>query len=405
MIYSPAMDALDLWLAGLLLISALFWAAVYRRLAQIDKAVLYLDSTTPLPPVLASPPKVSILVPARNEERDLGATLKALRCQDYPNAEILVVDDESFDRTAEEAAAALRGHVSAKIIPGRPRPEGERWIGKTWALDQAARVATGEYLLFSDADVTHHPAALRLALGELQTLHVDALSIIPSIESRSRWEKLIMPLFALLAGLMEALDKANDSASRACRLSGAFILIRREAYEAVGGHAAVREEILEDMALARRLKEAGRPLRLVYTHDLSRTRMYDRLRDAWQGLSRFAYPMLKHSPVLLAIAGLAAFIAAWVPWLCFAAALARAVSSPPAGLLAAAGLALALAPISGLQECYCMVNVRRRWALALPLSSLLLWSAALWSAWCHYSGRGVTWKNRRYALKGRGKPV
>lgn len=378
-------------MAGGLAVSASLWGAIFRRIDRIRRAVLYLDSDTALPPPPEPAPLVSILVPARNEERDLAATLRALKAQDYPRTEIIVIDDGSTDGTAGLAERELGGVPDARILRGGNRPSPD-WVGKSWALDQAVREARGSYLFFSDADVVHHPAALRQAMAELCSLNVEAVSIMPSIDCRSAGEKMVMPLFALLSGLMQALDKTNDAQSKKSRFSGAFILIRRTAYEAIGGHAAVRAEIMEDMALAQRMKATGRPIRLVYTHDLSRTRMYDRLRDAWQGLTRFAYPMLHRSPWLLAVAGLATFFGVWMPWVALVSSVPH---SPPA--LGVAGLGLILAPVWGLSYCYRVLGVPRRWALLLVVSATLMWMAAAWSAWCHHSGRGVTWKNRRYS--------
>lgn len=378
-------------------VSAALWGAVLVRMSQIRKALLLLD---PRPAAEDGPsptddpaPLVSILVPARNEEKDLGPTLRALLAQDHPNTELIVVDDESTDDTLAVAQRIAGTCGVARVVQGRPRPSGE-WVGKSWALAQAVEGARGEYLLFSDADVVHHPQALRLALEEMLRLQVDAISIMPSIDCRSRWEKMLMPLFAMMAALLEAVDKANRPDLRNNRFSGAFILIRRDAYEAVGGHAAVRTEIMEDMALARRLKEAGRRVRLVCTHELSRTRMYDRLSDTWEGLARFIYPILKHSPALLLLALGAAFFGVLLPWAAMAIGLLRGGGT--GWTVAATGLALAVMPAIALRDFYRLLRVHRGWSFTLPVAATILSLAATWSAWCHHSGRGVSWKSRVY---------
>jgi chlorobactene glucosyltransferase len=395
--YGPPKMILESFTLAALAGSAALWSAIWLRLRQIRHAELYLDSgSAPAAPAESEPPLVSILVPARNEERDLAPCLRALRAQDYPRTEIVFIDDQSTDRTAAIARAELAGAPGARLLAGRPRP-GEGWTGKSWALAQAVPEARGEYLLFSDADIVHHPRALSQAVAELRALELDALSIMPAIDCQSRWEKIVMPLFALLAGLVEPLDKANRPGARDCRMSGAFILIRRAAYAAVGGHEAVRGEILEDMALARRLKEAGRPLRLVYTHDLSRTRMYDRLRDAWQGLARVSYPMLKYSPALLLVAWGASLLGTVVPWLAVAGgALAALLGRPCGGAAALAGAALVAVQPWVLSPCFRMLRVKRRWALCLPVAALLMCLAAGWSAWRHHTGQGLAWKDRVY---------
>ena len=220
---------------------------------------------------------------------------------------------------------------------------------------------------------------------------------MPSIECRTRWEKMLMPLFTLLSALMEPLDRANAPGQQASRFSGAFILIRREVYEAVGGHRALRGEILEDMALAQRLKAAGRPIRLVYTHDLSRTRMYDRFRDAWQGLVRFAYPMLKYSLLNVWLAFLAAFFGTQAPWIALIGGLVGGLLGwTPGWAAAGVGAALVLIPLIALRAVRRILRIPRGFLLLIPVAAGLMCAAAVYSAFCHYLGRGLVWKGRTY---------
>lgn len=383
---------------GLVLaVSATIWAHIARRIRQIQRALLYLesDSRVTLPGGMRD--RVSVLVPARNEEREIFASLRSLAAQDYPHIEILLVDDESTDQTVARAREALDGCAAGRILVGRPRPETERWIGKSWAVTQAADQATGDWFWLTDADVAHHPAALRLALAEARTLGVDALSVMPAIECRTRWEKMLMPLFTMLSALMEPLDKANAPHKEASRFSGAFILIRREAYESIGGHRALREEILEDMAMAQRLKAAGRPVRLVYTHTLSRTRMYDRFRDAWQGLVRFAYPMLKYSPLNVGLAFLAAFFGAQAPWIALIGGLVGGLLGwTPGWLAAGVGALLVVIPLIALRAVRRILQIPPGFLLLVPAAAGLMCAAAMYSAFCHYRGRGLVWKGRSY---------
>ena len=161
-----------------LLICAAIWAAIGFRLLRIRRAALLLDPSAASPSTLTETrqPLVSVIVPARNEARDVPQTLRSLRAQDHAEIEIIVVDDESEDGTAAAARAALAGHARAWVLGGAPRPD-TTWAGKTWALTQGVARAQGEWLLFTDADVELHPSALRLALAEAQARHLDGVTI------------------------------------------------------------------------------------------------------------------------------------------------------------------------------------------------------------------------------------
>ncbi|MBU1693955.1 MAG: glycosyltransferase family 2 protein [Verrucomicrobia bacterium] len=380
----------------LLTSSALLWTAICFRLRFLENRFPPLDATTPLPAPRDGWPPVSIIIPARNEARDLAATLGALQCQEYPDFEIIVVDDRSTDATARIAEEAGRGLVAFRLIRGAPRPD-DGWAGKNWALVQGTEAARYEWLLFLDADVVLHPAALKQAMAGATLQNVDALSVLPAIECRTVWEKTIMPLFALLSALVEPMDRANHPEKAGSRLSGAFILVRRSAYEAAGGHRAVAGRIIEDMALAKNFKRGGYPIRLLWTHDLLSTRMYDTFRDLWSGLIRLSYPMMEYSPPRLLLAWAAALIGAWTPWFVLVAGAWQTARGQAAGIaswLVALVLCMAIPRI--LRKVLELLRVKRLYAWLLPAAALLYCLAATWSALRYTTGRGIAWKQRLY---------
>ncbi len=380
-----------------LAISAVIWLAVAGRLRRIRHAAVFLEADATPRNAASDGPFVSILVPARNEARDLPATLRSLLNQEYQAFEIIVVDDESIDDTADVARAVLQNHSASRVLAGAPRPD-PGWVGKTWALTQAFRVARGDWLLFTDADIEHHPAALRRALDEAETKRLDVVTLLPAMECRTLTDRLVLPLFALLAGIMDSLDPRATRARGPARLSGAFILIRRATYQDAGGHEAVRGEIIEDMALAQRLRQLNCPVGLRYTRTLLRTHMYDGAQELWQGLTRFAYPMLGLSPLRLAMALATAFFATLVPVLALAVSLFawRAHDLSAAASMLAGGALWGL-PCFLLRDVARILRVRRIWMLALPVGALALSLAAVESAMRFHLGRGVEWKGRRYA--------
>jgi glycosyltransferase involved in cell wall biosynthesis len=233
----------------------------------------------------ASPVEVSVIVPARNEEASLGACLESLVGQTGVTFEILVVDDHSTDRTreiAESFAAKEPGKV--RVIEAGPLPQG--WTGKNNAVATGVREARGEWLLFTDADTVHLLGSLARAVKEAEENQAEMLSYSPEQIAVSFWEVATLPVvFAELARQYPP-AKVSDPASPIAAANGQYILIRREAYDAVGGHAAVAGEILEDVALARAVKAAGRKIRFRYADDAVRTRMYRNFRQLREGWTK-----------------------------------------------------------------------------------------------------------------------
>ena len=233
------------------------------------------------PAVPVELPTISVVIAARNEELDLPGTLDDLLAQDYPNLEILVVEDGSTDGTRaviESRAPRVR------LVAEGPLPDG--WIGKNWACATGARAATGEWLLFLDADVRMHPSTVRVAFGWAQAERADLTTLGTRIEMVGFWERLVMPFYVqrVLTGFRT--PRVNHDRSRAAMANGQFWLTRRSTYERIGGHAAVRSEVVEDVALARRYRAAGLRLRVAWAPDLARTRMYRDRHELFEGLVR-----------------------------------------------------------------------------------------------------------------------
>ncbi len=242
-----------------------------------------MDSSLPAAPPHAPIPEstipdVSIIVPARNEEASLGACLESLTAQTGVAFEIIVVDDGSTDRTREIA----QSFAGVRVISAGPLPAG--WTGKNNAVVAGAREASGRWFLFTDADTVHLLGSLARALAEARENKAEMLSYSPQQIAVTFWEMAVLPVvFAELARQYPP-QKVCDSASPLAAANGQYILIRRETYDAIGGHAAIADNLLEDVALARAVKGAGRSIRFRYAADAVRTRMYRsfrQLREGW----------------------------------------------------------------------------------------------------------------------------
>lgn len=268
-------------------------------------------------------PAVSVIVPARNEEACLGACLQSLVLQGGLTFEIIVVDDHSADRT-REIASSFSG-AGVRVIAAGPLPAG--WTGKNNAVHAGAHVALADWLLFTDADTIHLPGSLLRSLEEAKRRGAALLSYSPQQVVKSLPERALMPvIFAELAASYQP-SQVSDPGSCAAAANGQYILITREAYDSVGGHAAIAGDLLEDVALARAVKRSGRKIFFRFGGDAVRTRMYSsfaQLREGWTKNLALLFPSparlatLRSLEFLLIAAGVAVAVASvlrgrWLP--------------------------------------------------------------------------------------------
>lgn len=266
----------------------LLWVVVLLLLASVvvllfqGVAILFAYTMPILPPAPPGPAparRVSVVIAARNEENDLPTTLDGLLAQDYPNLEIVVVDGASTDGTGSIIDARA---PRVRRIEEDPLPSG--WVGKNWACWTGAQSTSGEWLLFLDADVRTHPAAVRTVVEWAEKEKADVTSIAPTVEMVGFWERVVLPFYIQTILVYFRAPRVNRDSSGAAIANGQFCLVRRSAYERAGGHAAVRGYVLEDIELARRVKGSGGRLRMAQAPELARTRMYRDRHEMFEGL-------------------------------------------------------------------------------------------------------------------------
>jgi glycosyltransferase involved in cell wall biosynthesis len=249
-------------------------------------------------------PQVSVIIPARNEEACLADCLQSLASQTGASFEMIVVDDHSTDRTREIAES----FPGVRVVAAAPLPAG--WTGKNNAVTTGASEAHGHWLLFTDADTVHLPGSLVRALKEAEQNRAELLSYSPEQIAVTFWEMATLPvIFAELAKRYSP-SKVSDPSNPIAAANGQYILIRRDTYDAVGGHAAIAGNILEDVALARAVKTSGRKIRFRYAADAVRTRMYRnyrQLRDGWTKNLALLFP----NPGWLAVKSLLPWYLLW----------------------------------------------------------------------------------------------
>ncbi|HUH12478.1 MAG TPA: glycosyltransferase family 2 protein [Longimicrobiales bacterium] len=340
-------------------------------------------------------PHVTVIIPARDEGVNIGPCVATIAASNYPDFDIVVVDDRSVDGTGDVVRALeQRAGGQVRLVQGERLPDG--WIGKAWACWQGYRVATGPLILFTDADTRHDPELLPRAVAALRREDAALVSVLPRQVLLGFWERVIMPHVLLLITLRYFdLRRVNSTSNpRDVIANGQFMLVRRDAYDAVGGHEALRGEVVEDQRLAQRLVRAGRRIFVAHAEDYLDTRMYRSLSGIVEGWSK--------NLALGARAAVDPWLRPAIPWLAAAWVLLFWVG-PPAALFMAVfggwGWAWAWGALATAASLLYWVvgsmtlGVPRLYALTYPLGAIATAALFIRSA---MRGQRVRWKGRDY---------
>ncbi len=368
---------------------ALFWLGALVRTAKGRGDQRFRVGADAPPP--ERPERVAIIIPARNEESNIGPCVEHALAQDHPQTRVFVLDDGSTDRTPE----ILKRYADRiTIIQGGGGPLPEGWLGKPWACQRAAEHAARsdfdpEWMLFIDADVRVHPHAVAGALGYAQRSGQAMVSGLGQMDTVSFWEEVLQPMIAGLILAGNPIDKVNDPERRPDRplANGQFILLRRDAWQAVGGHAAVARDVVDDVGMASAVTKAGFPYHLVFMRSLFSCRMYDSFGAVWEGWTKNLFAGVGRS--WARVAGVAGFMFAYIllPWLLLLPAAAGLLGPPWSTWSVACVLAMQIARI------YLDITFERplRYGLLMPIGAALTMALFINSG---LRAKTATWKGR-----------
>ena len=356
----------------------------------------------PPKPLPGPPPRVTILIPAKDEEGRIRGCIESALKQDYPNFDVVCIDDRSTDRTGAIMDELAARDPRLKVIHLTEPPEAG-WTGKNRALHVAQQHAAGEWMLFVDSDVVLEPDVLSASMPVVLRKKFDMLSLLPRLESETIWESLLVPLAAGAAGGMYLIALNNRQQLKAAFANGQFILVRRGAYDEIGGHFTLRDRLCEDMEMARLLKVRGLRPRIAWGNEYASVRMYDNLPAILRGWARIYYAGGVGSPWRIIAAALftllctlSAYAAlAWGVWRLFQPAPGYFGTTAAVGWLVAGGLHLLLVTWL-LGEIYVWSGNPRRNALLFPLGGpMLLWIFGHSLYMC--ATKKVTWRGVAYS--------
>ena len=372
----------------------------------------HLDIVVEPAPPPAHAPLISVCIPARNEERNIRACVEALLAQDYPNLEIIVLDDRSSDATYKilqkltlESDSLLSRQKREQapvlqIISGSDLPKG--WAGKPYALFQAAAHARGEWLCFVDADTIVMQGTLSSCYSKALETQADMFTIMTFQVLGSFWEKVVMPLILTALSVGFSPRKVNDPNRKDAIANGQFILIKRSTYDAIGGYESIKNSIVEDKALAEKVKWNGYRLIVADGMNLVRTRMYMSLQEMWEGWTKNIYLGLHDQPSLLMLGVFGAFVmlvaALFLPiWPLLGILWHSRGGGWMAGAVIAQSFLLWAMLIGERAKVNQKLEISTRYAFMTPLGAGVFAAMMLASAWKVLSGKGVTWKGRVYS--------
>ncbi|MBI3316407.1 MAG: glycosyltransferase [Candidatus Omnitrophica bacterium] len=336
------------------------------------------------------PERVSILVPAKNEEKNIAACLESLVLQDYEPKEIFAIDNESSDRTP-----ALLASMTPQIQPRATSATPGGWTGKNYALHHGSLDATGDWLLFTDADTRHKPAGLRLALAHAQRHGVSFLTLLPEALMEGFCEHLIQPAAMCYIGLWFPIERINDPTDPLAFANGQYLLIRRKLYESLGRHESVREAFLEDFALMKKAKQSGAKVQCALGTEVYGTRMYDNFESLWKGWRRIYLHAFEQNPVRLLIKTLNLLFFSALPFFIFMGVTAALMFSNEKSVWQGPWGAWFLLNVLITTVCmlgYGIVRAPIRYSLVHSLAALIL-SGILWNSfWIAFTRGKTSWR-------------
>jgi len=376
----------------LLFLVALVWCTRHLDIQRAKREQIPLSSQTyPGPPEDA--PFVSFLIAGKDEEANIERAVRSVLKQDYPNFELIVINDRSQDRTP-----AILERLKAEDTTGRLRvihvsELREGWFGKNNAMREGVERARGSWLCFGDADCNHtSERSLSMAVRHAIENKADFFSLLPRLETHSLWERIIQPVAGALMVFWFHPQRVNDPNRPEAYANGAFMLMTRKCYEMIGGHEPVKTEVNEDMHMARQAKRVGVRLQVLQSAGLYRVRMYTGLKQIWRGWTRIFYgcfgtlPRLLASVIMLSIFSVSPYVAL----------LASPLIGGSGVWLAAAAAFAIVSQQSILMRFYALTGNAPGWALTYPVGATVCLGMTL-NAMTRLTGKTTNWRGTAYA--------
>ncbi|KAF6242549.1 glycosyl transferase [Nitrosopumilus sp. b1] len=279
-------DVINYFLVATMIGVSIAWVTLLRTMYQSFSLTPYLDKFEKIEHKTL---KVSVILPARNEEGYIEKCLDSLLMQDYSNFEIIAIDDSSEDDTGKIIQEYAKKDSRVIYVQARPKPEG--WMGKNWACCEGYKKSSGDLLLFTDSDTIHSKNVISIATSHLQSLNLDALTAIPRMLCLDFWTKITLPMISTFLHTRFSALRVNDPTKKTGYFFGSFFVIKKKAYEEVGTHEGVKQEIIEDGALGKKVKESGYKMKMVRGEHMIQAIWARDFFTLWNALKRLMIPL------------------------------------------------------------------------------------------------------------------
>ena len=343
-------------------------------------------------------PKVSIILPARNEEKFIGSCLDSLVNQDYIDYEIIAINESSDDSTGTIIKKYAKKFPKLIYVDAKPKPEG--WVGKNWACMEGYKKATGDLLLFTDSDTKHATSVISLAVSHLLSLELDALTVIPKMLCLDSITKITLPIISVFLHTRFSALRVNDTSKNTGYFFGSFFIIKRSTYDSVGTHEGVKEELIEDGALGKKVKESGFKMRMVDGRHLVDAVWARDFFTLWNALKRLMIPLyLQNAKTAVGISFAVLFLLFMpFPLLAYSAIFLN-IETSSSGLFVIASIASVLVYTGGILDAAKGVGSGIKYSLFAPIGCFIVVCGFFAGLIQATSKHAVSWRGRTYYMK------
>ena len=342
-------------------------------------------------------PRVSVILPARNEENFIQKCLDSLTAQDYPNYEIITIDDSSEDSTGSIIAQYAKKNSKVIHVSAGAKPEG--WMGKNWACMEGYKKVTGELLLFTDADTKFEKNVISLAVSHLESFSLDALTAIPKMVCLDFWTRISLPVLSTFLHTRFSAMRVNDPTKNTGYFFGSFFIIRKKTYDAVGTHEGVKHEIIEDGALGKKVKESGHKMKMVRADHLIDAVWARDWSTLWNGLKRLMIPLFLQNGKIAVGIFFAVLFLLFMPYVMLAYSIPFVNSSFSSNIIFASSISSSVLLYSACLIDSRALGIKTKHAICSPLGSLIVVSGFLTGLLHAKTNAGVSWRGRKYSMK------
>ncbi len=387
-------DIINYVLAAILLGVAIAWIFLIKSIWLTFRDSPFLDKFNS---VSHNSPKVSIILPARNEEVFIEKCINSLLDQDYKNYEIIAIDDMSDDNTGNIIKKISKENSKVVYVLADPKPE--KWTGKNWACFEGFRKSSGELLLFTDADTFHTRKTISLAVDHLMSEELDALTVIPKMLCLDWWTKITLPVLSTFLHTRFSALRVNDPSKKTGYFFGSFFIIKRKTYESVGTHEGVKSDIVEDGALGKKVKEQGFKLKMVRGEHLVEAIWARDWATLWHALKRLMIPLYIQSNKIAVGIFFAVLFLLFMPFPILAYSAIFVNISESFGILCGISLiSVGLFYLGSIIDAKKGLSLGFRHALFAPIGSTVITAGFLTGILHARRSNSLTWRGRTYSL-------